>query len=682
MDTVAVTFTVDKPLDGGTPILIVSSETTASPLPHMSYTWEYVIDVDNDPTTGVSDPSSFYNGLGAEYDIGVEIFLGEIASTWIDAYQEGAWTKIGEPTAYLDEVTMSVELPVDTFGVPLDSSVMVYLISEGGVDMAPGPGEPPINIKFHYEPTAAITSPPSVDEGVPFVLDASASNSLNGPVVLYEWDMDGDGLYEESHLDPLLPYTYPDNGVYDVTLQVTDDHGFIDMDTLSVEVFNLPPSIVGLSFMEGAETGAEIEFSGEATDVADDALKYEWDFGDGTTVQGKDVVHTYTTGGEYTVRLTVTDDEGDIDTDSSDIDVETPGTPTGEPEPEPEPGIDPILVILVFFFGIFGWFIYDYFFRKKKKKKKKKDDPKDWCEEHPEVVEEEQKKCDEAMEALDDALGPIEEKLESYRTTWQDVSRVVGRQISEFDIAYAMVASLTKSEAELYEDAAQVQEIAGKVTGFAGSIKTIAKEGVEQATEDFAKDMAKDAAKNAAGGMSQFLADVMSLEEWAMSEIGIGLAKLITGIDPQAEASDIRAASLELVNQLQTWVSSSHARNSGIIPPITLHDYIDDAQGLIDDIDNALQAFEDAVADFKCVDCSIDGPYSEHIQNMINELNGWIKAFGDMIDQITQRLNMAIAMYKLEKAYDDPYSRVGFQNRQIPDIRKSIRNSESRRQGG
>ncbi|MFA9496065.1 MAG: hypothetical protein ACERKS_09120, partial [Candidatus Bathyarchaeota archaeon] len=81
MDTVAVTFTVDKPLDGGTPVLIVSSETTAPPLPHMSYTWEYVIDVDNDPTTGVTEPSSFYNGLGAEYDIGVEVFLGEIAST-------------------------------------------------------------------------------------------------------------------------------------------------------------------------------------------------------------------------------------------------------------------------------------------------------------------------------------------------------------------------------------------------------------------------------------------------------------------------------------------------------------------------------------------------------------------------------------------------------------------------
>ena len=294
-------------------------------------------------------------------------------------------------------------------------------------------------------------------------------------------------------------------------------------------------------------------------------------------------------------------------------------------------------------------------------------------------MEEEQKKCDEALEALDDALGPLEEKLESYRRTWRDVSREVGRQISEFDIAYAMVASLTESEAELYEDAAQVQEIAGKVTGFTGSLKTIAKEGVEQATEDFAKDMAKDAAKNAAGGMSQFLADVMTLEQWAMSEIGIGLAKLITGIDPQAEASRIREASLEIVNQLETWISSSHARNAGIIPPITLHNYIDDAQALIDDINEAVQAFEDAVANFRCVDCSIDGPYSEHIRDMINELNEWMRAFGDMIDQITQRLNQAIAMYRLRNAYEGPYSRVAFQNRQIPDIQRAINNSNERR---
>jgi hypothetical protein len=165
-----------------------------------------------------------------------------------------------------------------------------------------------------------------------------------------------------------------------------------------------------------------------------------------------------------------------------------------------------------------------------------------------------------------------------------------------------------------------------------------------------------------------------------VSEIGIGFAKLVTGIDPRKEASDVRRASLEIVNELETWVSRPHAYNAGKQPPKTLQDYIDDMQGLLDAIDKALQDFEAAVAGFRCVDCTIEGPYSKHIQDMINKLNSWMRAFGDMIDQVEQRLEQAIAMFNLDKAYEDPYSRVGFQNRQIPDIRKALRNSsESRR---
>jgi hypothetical protein len=378
------------------------------------------------------------------------------------------------------------------------------------------------------------------------------------------------------------------------------------------------------------------------------------------------------------------DDDGAEVIETTDVNVVTP-EPSDSEDKEPKPEIDPLLIILVFFFGLFGWLIYDYFFRDKKEKKKSEDeDDKDFCEEHPEVVEEEQKKCDEALEALDDALGEVEEKLEIYRQTWQDISREVGRLIAEWDIAYAVVASLTESEAQLYEDASKVQEIAGKVTGYAGTIKTIAKEGAGQAASDFAKDMAKEAGKNAAGGMSQFLADIMSLEEWAMSEIGIGIAKLITGIDPRQEASDVREASLEIVNQLQTWISRSHAFNAGIQPPKILHDYIDDMQGLIDDINKALEDFENAVAGFICIECEISGPYGEHIKNLINELNEWMRAFGDLIDQVEQRLNQAIAMFGLDAAYEDPYSRTAFRNRHIPDIKRALRNSnrETRERSG
>ena len=37
---------------------------------------------------------------------------------------------------------------------------------------------------------------------------------------------------------------------------------------------------------------------------------WSWDFGDGTTGTGRAVEHRYTAAGTFTVRLTVTDDDG------------------------------------------------------------------------------------------------------------------------------------------------------------------------------------------------------------------------------------------------------------------------------------------------------------------------------------------------------------------------------------
>jgi DNA-binding beta-propeller fold protein YncE len=49
---------------------------------------------------------------------------------------------------------------------------------------------------------------------------------------------------------------------------------------------------------------------GPSIDNDGTVAKWSWDFGDGTTADGAGVDHTYTSPGEYTVTLTVTDDEG------------------------------------------------------------------------------------------------------------------------------------------------------------------------------------------------------------------------------------------------------------------------------------------------------------------------------------------------------------------------------------
>jgi len=59
----------------------------------------------------------------------------------------------------------------------------------------------------------------------------------------------------------------------------------------------------------------------DATGSSGNITGYQWDFGDGTTATGAVVTHTYTSSGNYTVNLTVTDSSGNTDSTTQSITV-------------------------------------------------------------------------------------------------------------------------------------------------------------------------------------------------------------------------------------------------------------------------------------------------------------------------------------------------------------------------
>jgi chitodextrinase len=52
-----------------------------------------------------------------------------------------------------------------------------------------------------------------------------------------------------------------------------------------------------------AKVWEDLKIASKADPSGVPALSYKWDFGDGTTEQGRVVRHTYTKAGNYTVRL-------------------------------------------------------------------------------------------------------------------------------------------------------------------------------------------------------------------------------------------------------------------------------------------------------------------------------------------------------------------------------------------
>ena len=175
----------------------------------------------------------------------------------------------------------------------------VFQARAGGIVQ---PGDIPIGV----------TGGPYVgDEGVPVPLDGSASLDPDGTVQTWSWDCDSDGTYEvASSSSPFATCTYPDNGVYPLSMLVGDDEGNLNLVATNVVVNNVDPAGLAITGPSTGSEGGTLSFSAFATDVAADPLTYTWDFGDGNTATGSSVSNLFADDGTYLVRVDATDTEG------------------------------------------------------------------------------------------------------------------------------------------------------------------------------------------------------------------------------------------------------------------------------------------------------------------------------------------------------------------------------------
>ena len=94
-------------------------------------------------------------------------------------------------------------------------------------------------------------------------------------------------------------YTYGADGVYDVSLVVTDVCGQTDSTSQSITVCDT--LIADFTF---AQNALAVTYDGSTSSSG--AVTYSWDFGDGSSDTGQVFTHTYASSGTYNVTLTVT----------------------------------------------------------------------------------------------------------------------------------------------------------------------------------------------------------------------------------------------------------------------------------------------------------------------------------------------------------------------------------------
>ena len=303
----AVTYTAPDSVGGVTTDVVVQIVVTPAESDYASATTR-VVNIRVVPVGSVGPPASSLKpafdvpsptvGNTTTFSASVTDANGNDASAQVTSYSwdfgdGGAATGQNVTHTYNNVATVNASLTiVDTLG---RTQRVTHAVSVGQGNI------PTANI---------IISPtnPSIHQTVTF--NGSGSTAEAGHRITdFSWSF-GDGAFGSG---AIATHSYDADGSYTVTLKVTDDAGrksTLAQGSVSVGVGG--PTASFTSSPSSPSTGQQVNFDASQSKATTGRTitSYAWIFDDGSTGSGVAPTHTYSAGGSYTVRLTVTDNQG------------------------------------------------------------------------------------------------------------------------------------------------------------------------------------------------------------------------------------------------------------------------------------------------------------------------------------------------------------------------------------
>ncbi|MCI5120018.1 MAG: PKD domain-containing protein, partial [Candidatus Electrothrix sp. AUS4] len=124
-------------------------------------------------------------------------------------------------------------------------------------------------------------------------------------------------------------HTYTTSGSFTAVLTVTSSNGSTSQKDVTVTVGQAPVAVIATTPVSlSGDTPFTVSF--DATGSTGDIITYAWDFGDGSSGEGAQTSHTYTTVGSLTAVLTVTSGNGSTSQQEVSVTVTTSETPPVE----------------------------------------------------------------------------------------------------------------------------------------------------------------------------------------------------------------------------------------------------------------------------------------------------------------------------------------------------------------
>jgi len=171
-------------------------------------------------------------------------------------------------------------------------------------------------INPNQRPTATILEPNNGDQfeyGYPVEFLGDGVDT-DGEIIGYMWRSVPVGISSEVNTFINSNLT---SGTYTIYLKVRDDYGDWSEETsitieFQTDLDNQKP-ISDASGPYSSTINKDLTFDGSGSFDPDegDTILYSWDFGDGSTGEGVFPTHIYTSEGNYTITLTITDSHGD-----------------------------------------------------------------------------------------------------------------------------------------------------------------------------------------------------------------------------------------------------------------------------------------------------------------------------------------------------------------------------------
>jgi PKD repeat protein len=192
-----------------------------------------------------------------------------------------------------------------------------------------------ITVQAGEAPTASFTmSPVTASTGEKVFFNGSASTAgLGREIKKYAWNLGTSGSIATG---VIVSKTYDVEGIYTITLTVTDDVGQTGTASQQLTVGLGGAGGVNASFNFSPTNpvpDSTVFFDASSSSSPHGITEYKWNFGDGEGGSGKNVSHEYDDAGAYVVTLTIKDGSGRTAQATKTVPVQEPTEDEEEPPP-------------------------------------------------------------------------------------------------------------------------------------------------------------------------------------------------------------------------------------------------------------------------------------------------------------------------------------------------------------